>query len=235
MDLSRLKELCSKEEILSAIAKASCHGGDIWQILDHEEKGKHLSKIKEVVYDEAGQKIVLKLSSWISLNVQKPLYVKLNYRRAIFKILPGKFVVIGNEVVCTVPDEVHALEVRKGGDRYVFTPHSGLSLSLKKAEKNIREMTYELEVRIVDVSRKGFGIVISGHNRGYFKENDSFWLRAVNHRPLKTPILGTVSYISPHKGSLKKGEVRVGLNLSLPLDQKIFEELRKQCLLILTA
>jgi len=235
VDLSRLKELNTLEEILSTINKASYYGGDVWQAQDGQEKGKHLSCIKEILYDEANQKVILKLSSWISLNIQAPLYVKLNYRRTIFKILPGSYSVLGNEVFCNVPEEIHALETRKGGDRYVITPQSGISLSLKKIERNLRELTHELEVRIVDVSRKGFGIIISGQNRDYFKENDSFWLRAVNHQPLRTPILGTVSYICPQKGNQKKGEVRIGLNLSIPLDQNIFEELKKKSLLTLTA
>lgn len=235
MDLSHLKEITSPEEIRLALSKASYHGGDIWQVMDEGSKGRHLSRVKEVVFEEISKKITLKLSSWISLNIQKPLYVKLNYRRTIFKLMPGEFFVLGNEVICSFPKEVHALEVRKGGDRYVLTPQFGISLSIKRLEKNVREMTYELEVRIVDVSRKGFGIVISGQNREYFEQNDRFWLRAVNHQPLKTPILGTVSYISSFGGNLKKGEVRVGLNLVLPLDQKVFEELKKKSLLVLTA
>ena len=235
MDFSELKELDSRDEMISLVQKGALHGGDIWQTLDFEEKGNHLSKISEIVHDEKNHKIVLKLSAWVSLNMQKAIYVRLNYRRAIFKVPIGKFMVIGNEVICDYPTEAHALEERGGGERYVLLPSAELSLSLKRAERTVRETTYEMEVRIIDVSEKGFGVQISSQNREYFKEHDHFWLRAVNHKELRAPILGTVCYVSSSENNPKRGEVRVGLSLSFPLDHEVLEQLKRECMLVLGA
>lgn len=235
MDFSGLVEIGNEEKIISVIEKGSLHGGDIWQATDLENKGNHLSRISEILHDPTKQKIILRLSAWVSLNIQKPLYVKLNYRRTIFKISIGKFFVVGNEVICEYPDEAHALEVRNGGERYVLLPSADLSLSLKRAERTMRETTYEMEVRIIDVSEKGFGVLISSQNRDYFREHDHFWLRAVNHKELRAPILGTICYVSSQGTNPKRGQVRVGLSLSFPLDNDVLEALKKECLIVLTA
>ena len=163
------------------------------------------------------------------------MYIRLNYRNFLFRLYPGEFKVTGDKIICSIPSEACALEERNGGDRYVLPFSSGISLSLKRMERNFRELTHEMELRIIDVSEKGFGIMVSAHNRAYLMQHDGFWLRAVDHQVLRTPVLGRVKYVAPKGPYLKRGEVRVGLSLSIPLERELFESLKRKSFLILSA
>lgn len=52
----------------------------------------------------------------------------------------------------------------------------------------MRDTAYEMELRIIDVSERGFGILISSHNRDYLKIDDHFWLQSIDYSLLRTPI-----------------------------------------------
>lgn len=234
MDMSQLKELQSRVQIITVIEKASLFGGDIWQS-SAEPSGRHVSQIIQINNELKSDRVILRTPSIVQVNPNEPIYVRLNYRNLIFRLQPHEFRVNGDRIHCHYPSEARALEERKGGNRYVLPFNSDISLSLKRMERTMREMTYEMELRIIDVSEKGFGILISGHNREYLKKNDHFWLKSVDHRVLRTPILGSVCYVAPKGYYLKRGDVRVGLSLSIPLQRETFEYLKKQCLIVLSA
>jgi hypothetical protein len=134
-----------------------------------------------------------------------------------------------------LPGRPRAIEERPGGDRYLLPFSADISLSLKCLERTIRELTHEIELRVVDVSERGFGIIISAQNKRYFQEHDHFWLRAVDQRELRTPILGEVCYAAPKGQYLRRGDVLVGLSLTTPLQREVLEGLKKHCLLVLSA
>lgn len=234
MDMSNLKALDSRIQIITVIEKAAMFGGDIWQSKPGNV-GRHIAHIIQIVTELRSDRVVLRMPSIVEVSPDECLYVRLNYRNLIFRLQPGEFKVNGDKISCYYPDEARALEERKGGDRYVLPFNSDISLSVKRMERTMREMTYEMELRIIDVSEKGFGILISGANREYFRKNDHFWLKAVDHKVLRTPILGSVCYVAPKGYYLKRGDVRVGLSLSIPLAQETFEYLKKKCLIVLSA
>lgn len=234
MDMSHLKSLDSRVQIITVIEKAAMFGGDIWQSKPGKV-GRHIAHIIQIVTELRSDRVVLRMPSIVEVNPDEHLYIRLNYRNLIFRLQPGEFKVNGDKISCIYPDEARALEERKGGDRYVLPFNSDISLSVKRMERTMREMTYEMELRIIDVSEKGFGILISGANREYFKKNDHFWLKAVDHKVLRTPILGSVCYVAPKGYYLKRGDVRVGLSLSIPLAQETFEYLKKKCLIVMSA
>ena len=187
------------------------------------------------MHELTSDRVILRIPNMVQINPDEFLYVRLNYRKFIFRLRPGEFRVNGDKISCLYPDEASALEERPGGDRYVLPFSSDISLSLKRIERTIREMTYEMELRIIDISLKGFGIMISGHNRDYFRKNDHFWLKAIDQKTLRTPILGSVCYVAPKGDYLKRGGVRVGLCLSIPLAKETFDYLKKKCLTVLSA
>jgi hypothetical protein len=233
MDMTNLKEIESRLQIITMIEKASLFGGDIWQTSN--PNGRHLSQIIQITNELKYDKVILRTPNIVQVNPNEPIYVRLNYRNIIFRLYPGDFKVNGDKIYCNYPEEARALEPRSGGDRYVLPFNADLSLSLKRMERSVRETTYDMELRIIDVSERGFGILISGQNRDYFKINDHFWLKAVDQRVLRTPILGSVRYVAPKGYYLKRGDVRVGLALSLPLARETLESLKKRCLVILSA
>lgn len=234
MDMSNLKEIESRVQIITVIEKAAMFGGDIWQS-QPGKVGRHLAHIIQIVNELKSDRVILRTPTIVQVSPDEALYVRLNYRNLIFRLRPGEFKVNGDKISCIYPVEARALEERKGGDRYVLPFNSDISLSVKRMERTMREMTYEMELRIIDVSEKGFGILISGHNREYFRKNDHFWLKAVDQKPLRTPILGSVCYVAPKGYYLRRGDVRVGLSLSIPLVKETFEYLKKKCLIVLSA
>ena len=168
------------------------------------------------------------------MNSSRPIFIRLNYRNIIFRLDPREYKIIGDKLICHYPPEARALEERIG-DRYVLPFEADISLSIKRVERSLREMTYEMELRIIDVGPQGFGILISNHNREYFRKNDHFWLKAIDQKALSSHILGKVCYVAPKGYYLKKGDVRVGLALQRPLPHETFEYLKRKCQLVLSA
>lgn len=235
MDTSLLYPIQSRAQIITLIERASLFGGDIWQAHPDCHQGKLVSQVIQIQNDLKSDRVILRTPSIVQFTPDLPLFVKLNYRNIIFRLLPGDFKVIGDKITSHYPEEAKAMPERKGGDRYVLPFQSETSLSLKRIERTMREMTYEMELRIVDVSEKGFGILISSHNREYLRQNDHFWLKSVDHTSLRSPILGSVCYVRPKGYYLKRGDVRVGLSLAVPLSQETFEALKKKSLLVLAS
>lgn len=234
MDMESLKNFNNRIQVISLIEKASLFGGSLWQTLPGKN-GRYLISIIQITMDFKSDKVIYRTPSHIELNPGYPIFIRLNYRSIVFRLLPDEFHLVGDRLICHYPREVRALEERPGGDRYVLPLSSEISLSVKRIEKSIREYTYDMEIRILDVSEKGFGILISNYNRNYFHEHDHFWLKSVDQTPLRHQILGTVCYIAPKGYYLKRGDVRVGLALNMPLGQETFEYLKKRCHLVLSA
>ena len=235
MDMLQLRPIQSRVQIITLIEKASFFGGDIWQSDPYSPQGKLVSHIIQILNDLKSDKVILRTPSIVQFDPDKPIYVKLNYRNIIFRLMPGEFKVNGDKITGLYPDEAKAMAERPGGDRYVLPFQSETSLSLKRIERTMKEMTYEMELRIVDVSEKGFGILISAHNRECLRQNDHFWLKSIDHSALRSPILGSVCYVRPKGYYLKRGDVRVGLSLAMPLSQETFESLKKKSLIILSS
>lgn len=232
MDMSLLKRL-ERVQIITAIEKAALFGGDIWQTIPGVP-GRQLLRIVQIQNDIKIDKVILRANLPVSVDPRYPIFIRLNYRNVIFRLEPREFRVNGDKITCEYPAEARALEERNG-DRYVLPFDAQISMSVRRVEKTIKEMTYDMELRIIDVSNKGFGILISSHNRDYFRKNDFFWLKSIDQKPLRHHILGSVCYVAPKGYYLKKGDVRVGLSLKMPLEKEVFEYLKKKCLIVLSA
>jgi hypothetical protein len=115
-------------------------------------------------------------------------------------------------------------------DRYVFPFDLDMSISIQRFARSIKEMTPGLEVRLIDVSESGIGIMISGSNKDFLRPCDHFWIKEIGHKTLDRDIFGTVLYVTP-----KKQDERVGLSLSVPLNWNVFSRLKNKCRIILSA
>lgn len=233
MDILQLKNLDNRFQIISVIEKAVLFGGELWQS-SCENDGRYVSKIIQIYIDVKYDKVIFRAPTNLKIDPLRPLFIRLSYRSLIFRLLPGEFKLAGDKLICQYPSEARALEERTG-DRYVLPIASEISLSLKRIEKSVRELTYEMELRIIDVSEKGFGILISSFNRDYFQKHDHFWLKSVDHMPLRHQILGTVCYVAPKGYYLRRGDVRVGLSLNMALSPDTLEYLKKKCHIVLSA
>ena len=232
MDFSKLEQLEKQKDILAAIERSSSFGGDIWQtsLLDIRD----IFQIVQVQVDSIHNKVIFRMNSLTQVNPDLPIFVRLRYRNIIFRLHTSEFKVIGDKLICALPKEVKALAIRPS-ERYVLPFELDISMSIKRFARTMKEQTLELEVRIIDVSETGIGILVSGGNKDFLRPHDHFWLKAVEHQAMNRNIMGTVLYVATKGYFLKRRDVRVGLSLSSALNFETFTSLKKKCRIILSA
>ncbi len=231
MDLKKLISLDEKMQIISAIKKASPFGGDIWQ---SHTLGRHIFPIMQIYSDGPQDKISFKSFSINELNKSTAIFIRLYYRNLIFRLNPSDYQIMDDIIICDYPKSARALEIRNY-QRYILPFDSNTSISIKRMVRSVRDLGRDLEVRILDVSEKGFGLIISGLNRDYLQLKDHLWIKSVDQMKLQTQIFGEVTYIAPKGYYLKRGEVRVGLKLERALSFDLFDHLKRKCHLVLSA
>lgn len=232
MDFSKLQPIEKRIHILNAIERGASFGGDIWQtgVCGTRE----VFQVVQIQVDSVHDKIVLRVNSLSQVEQPYPIFVRLRYRNIIFRLEPHEFKVIDSKIICEIPGDVKALAMRTT-ERYVLPFELDISLSIKRFGRTIREITPELEVRIIDVSTSGIGILISSANRDFLRPYDHFWIKAIDHKLLNRDIFGTVLYVAPKGYFLRKQDVRIGLHLSTPLSWDTFDSLKKKCKIVLSA
>lgn len=232
MDFSKLEQLQKHLNILSALEKGAPFGGEIWQTSDGIREIFHIVHMQ---VEPLTDRIVIRSNSLTEVKQDYPIFVRLHYRNLIFKLDPHEFkVATEGKVYCGIPGEARALAMRTT-ERYVLPYELDISLSIKRFGRTEKDFSPELEVRIIDVSESGLGIMISGANREYLRPYDHFWIKAVDQKPLYREIFGTALYVSPKGYYLRRQDVRVGLSLSSPLYWETFEGLKKRAKMVLTA
>jgi hypothetical protein len=232
MDFSKLEQLEKHINIISAIERGSAFGGDIWQTgLDDT---REVFQIVQAQVDVVNDKVIFRTNSLAQVSQDFSIFVRLRYRNIIFRLESHEFKVVADRLICSIPKEVKALAVRST-ERYVLPFEQDVSLSIKKITATSKDFAPEIEVRMVDVSESGIGILISGANRDFLKPYDHFWIKAINHEKLKRDIFGTVLYVAPKGYFLKRQDVRIGLSLSTALNWETFCTLKKKCRIILSA
>jgi hypothetical protein len=154
-----------------------------------------------------------------------PLYVKLDYRSTVFKVSDYK-----NEhrlVSFMFPKEIKTLEVRVH-PRFDVT-QKDLSVSLRPSLSGSRELGPQLQVKVLDISETGLGLMVSEQNRSFLKYNRILWLTELGGNKLAHPVLSEIAYMNNEVDSRlmsrKMKELKVGLKLSGFLHQDIFHKL----------
>lgn len=231
MDTNRLIPFAKRCQIITALERAAPYNGELWQTT---EQGRQVLLIVQMVVDIKIDKLVIRCLGMLDIDTASPIYVRLSYRSIIFRLNPGQYRIFGDRIICDYPLEAAGLPERRN-ERYALPYDSEISLSLKRNIRSLRETVFELEVRIMDVSESGFGVIISGNNRDYIRQLDNCWIRAVDQKSMTTPILSRVRYVAPKGYFLKRGEVRVGLALERALNEETFENLKKRAYLVLSA
>ena len=141
---------------------------------------------------------------------------------------------MGDKLICAIPTDAMAVAMRNS-ERYVLPYELNYSLSIKRFARTMKEMTPLLEVRVIDVSESGIGILISGANKDFLQPYDHFWIKAIDNKSLTCDIFGTALYVAPNGSMQRRPDVRVGLSLNAPLEWDIFSNLKSKCRIILSA
>jgi hypothetical protein len=231
MDMSHLQLLNQTTQIFEALERGAAHGGELWQT---NHIGRLVFEITALEVDQQQMSLMIETNPNVIFVGDYPIFLRLRYRNLIFRLNPGQYGVLDGKLVCECPPEARALAPRNG-DRFALSSCHGISLSLRRIERSVMEAPREIELRILDFSEKGFGILISSANRNFLRCKDHFWITAIDQRPLRSEILGSVSYVAPRFRCQKRGDVRVGLNLDRALAQDIYENLKKRSHLTLSA
>jgi hypothetical protein len=211
---------------------ATDYGGWCWQT---SQDKKQLNQIGSVIYKESLGTLIIQCKELIDINIENTLFVKLNYRSLIFRLDPGQYLCNGTFIICSLPKMVMGLDKRLGGDRFVMPGPADVSLSLKKMERYFGEITFQLELRVIDVSEQGIGIMVTSLNKHILKHHDRFNIYSIDNRPLDRPIAGVICYVQSKGEGMKRGDVRMGLKLNSRFDSETFSYLKKKGQRILLA
>lgn len=204
-------------EILRILQKSSSSQENfLWQ---SDSFSKNVVKIHQFEIDFVARGVVMYFDGEpANVNSELPIFVKLEYRETVFKILDFK--VSGNVVTFSIPKDLKTLELRTHS-RVQITEQSNKYASLKPSLQSIgRDTNSEMQMRVIDVSERGVGLLVSEHSRSFLKNNRILWLTRLQDQTLEYPILAEVVYISAEadKGMKRKQkDLRVGLKLSGPL------------------
>ncbi|HXH76137.1 MAG TPA: hypothetical protein VNJ08_14295 [Bacteriovoracaceae bacterium] len=220
VNLENYRSSLEYREILRILQKASSlQENFVWQ---STSMGKNIISIHHLEIDFVAREVVVYFDGkTYMIESDLPVYVKLDYRTSVFKV-PEFRMGLGC-LYFPFPKEIKTQELRNN-TRFPFTPDNEKHVSIKPSLAGKRETGGELQVRLMDISYYGLGLIISEYNRSFIKNNRILWITKLQDEILPDPILAEVVYISnelDHQYQTRKNkELRVGLKLSgiFPLD-----------------
>lgn len=216
------------KEILRTLQKSSSLRDNLlWQTTSTGKKmifPQHL----EIDFVTRGVAIFFDTNKF-SINPQLPLYVKLEYRQTIFKLTQFQLGPFG--VHFPFPSTIKSKELR-GVDRFTFTGPDDKFVCLRPTlNSQPHDSGSEIQVRLMDVSPEGVGMMISENNRSFLKNNKFLWLSEMAGHKLYDPILAEVVYMTGEIDNKfykrKQKELKVGLKLSTSFPSDFYQKLVK--------
>lgn len=213
-NLENYRSSSDYREILRILQKASAlQENFLWQ---SHALGRNVIGIHHFEIDFVTREVVVYFDSQrFQLEDSLALYVKLDYRTSVFKVTT--FRQVGNAVHFSFPTEVKTLELR-AFPRHMFLPNQDKVVSLKPSLSGNRESGNELQVRALDISQYGLGLLISENNRSFLKNNRILWVTRLGEYSLGQPVLAEVVYLNNEVDARyqnrKQRDLKVGLKLS---------------------
>lgn len=207
------------KEILRILQKASTEQDNIiWQT---HALGRTIIHVQHMEIDFVSREVVIYFDSiHFHLDFSLPLYVKLDYRSTVFKV--SEFKKGTNCIQFSLPKDLKTLELRST-ERHMYPAEAPRTVTLQPTTSG-KERAHEIEVKVLDVSLTGIGIIISEYNRLFLKNNRILWVSRIGNEVLPNPLLAEVVYmnqdVETKYQSRKDKGFKVGLKLSsnLPFD-----------------
>lgn len=214
MDKYRL--LDQKEEIATMAKKAPVMEiGEIWQTLPFKRDIYRIKKLE--VLTEA---LIFQTTLPFDFEPGFPIYIKINFKNLIFKLMPNEFRTYNNQLSCSFPKEAKAIESR-ALERTKLPKKSTIHLILRTISS---ESSLDIKVNIENVSETGLGLKASSLNRDYFERNSLFKIIKVCGRNHMEPCNLQVKHIADKDN---KSFIYIGMESSLPLSSVFFDILRE--------
>ncbi|WPU63846.1 hypothetical protein [Peredibacter starrii] len=225
LNLDSYRSSTDYREILRILQKASSlQDNFIWQ---SHAIGKSIIPIHHFEIDFVTREVVIYFDTQkYMMDNELPLYVKLDYHTSVFKVTDYR---VGLDAVYfTFPALIKTMELR-GTPRHSFQPNQDRAVSLKPTLTGMnRESSHELQVRVMDVSEAGLGLIVSEHNRSFLKNNRILWVTRLQDIQLQHPILAEVVYINNEVDAKfqirKQKEMKVGIKLSGSIPPEIYHK-----------
>ncbi len=215
MDKYRL--LDHKDEIIAMVQKAPViELGNIWQTLTNKRELYTIRKIE--VIEEA---FVFHSLATFEFNVDVPIFIKINYRNLIFKLMPGEYQYRGNQLLCLFPKEAKAIEAR-GSDRTKLPPSSKINVTLKSLDSST---AIDIVVQLNNISEKGIGARTSILNIEFFRKSNQYKIISVCGKPHFESGTLTLRHITEKK---EKKLIEIGFKSDRPLSDEMFSLLREE-------
>lgn len=214
-------------EIPSIIEKASIFGGKIAQPSSTLNPSSLITRLD---VDSSGV-LLIRFHQEIDFEKNRPVNIRLNYRNVTFYLDSQDYSIQGQTLIGQLPREAKAIAIRDT-ERYVFPLDAKIAAHLHRVEKRGDQLSKS--IRLVDVSSRGLGIIISDAEANSLIANDHIWLHSLNDLKLPQAIFGRVIYSFERKFK-DTTEVKCGISLENPLPDDVFAELQQLCRLVLKA
>lgn len=192
------------------------HLGEVWQTLPIKREVYSIVKM-EALTD------ALVFQSTLPFEFEKdfPIFIRINYKNLIFKLMPGEFKSFRNQLSCAYPKEAKALEARNH-ERVKLPKKSHLTVTLRSVSSGT---ALDVKVTLENVSEKGMGIRSINLNNDFFTRNKIFKVLKLCGRDLKEEATLTLKHITEKDN---KAFIAVGLSADVPFSDKFFEILREE-------
>jgi hypothetical protein len=217
-----------EREIPRIIEKAALFGGKIAQ---SNPTSTIEIIIKRVDVDVYGT-MTIKLLEEAQLERKRAISIVFNYRSLVFYLDSTQYVVKGDTIIADLPRGAKAIALRND-ERYVLPLNSQVTGHVQRIEKRLE--TCPLDIKLVDVSQKGLGLIISNSMERSLLPNDHVWIKSIDNIPLKKPLFGRIVYTMIKKYKDHTIDIRAGVTLEEAIPDEVFTEIQKKCRLILTA
>jgi hypothetical protein len=215
--MDRYRLLGHKDEILQMVKKAPVVDlGEIWQTLPSSRVVYKIKRI-EVLTDA----LIFHCTEDFNLDATYPVFLRINFRNLIFKLLPEDFQTFKATLVCSYPKKAKAIETRSK-ERTKFPKRAGLYLILRPVSG---DTAIDIKVALIDVSDVGLGIKINNLNLDFFRRNKNFRIISVNGVNHIELAMFEVRHISEKE---QKSYISIGLLGDIPLSDEFFSVLREE-------
>lgn len=206
--MEKFRDLNHREEFFQMVTKAPLvEIGEIWQALPHKRDVYRITSL-ELLKDV----MIFQVLSAFNFDPHFPLFIRINYRNLVFKLMPGQFKTSSNLMSCGYPTDAKAAEGRKL-ERTKLPKKSNLNITLRSAGRDFK-------VSLEDVSEGGIGIRTSMANMEYFQRSNLFQVVKVCGQAIQESATLMVKHASLRD---MKDFICVGLSADSSFSQEFFE------------
>ncbi|MFP5386995.1 MAG: hypothetical protein ACLGHN_13015 [Bacteriovoracia bacterium] len=213
--MENFREIPLAAEILSLLKEAPADDyGQIWQT---REKSRDVYKIINIDDVASQDSVMFETKGSFNFNRDYPVYIRVNHRDLIFKLDGDSIKISNNKLICGYPKMAKALEERKN-IRFPVPELKDFFVTLAP----ISNTNIHFNVKLLNFSKHGIGIVINDRNKFYIQNNESFKIISLNDMVFP----GSNEVSLRHSRNVGDG-IQAGFNLKTEFSDSLLQVLTK--------